>query len=266
MAQQFLLTVACLFLALTPFGQDAQPEYTSNQKDWGFSITPYALLASQSTDVGGQGLRQSFNDLTSLTNSGFQVIASIRYKRLSFAFDGTFAELGDEAISGPLRVDFTVNQNIFGFKAGYSVYENFEFGEDEILKGWALRVNLGAKYWANKVGVNFFISINDIIIDEGSLSENQEWWDPMVGVNGRFILSNRFALIVDSNIGGFGLGNASRFTYDLTYLNAFKLSKLIVLDVGFRSFQYRRVDGSDEDELTTTVSVLSPVLGVSLVF
>jgi hypothetical protein len=129
---------------------------------------------------------QANKDLTYLTNSGFQVIASVRYKRLSFAFDGTFAELGDEAISGPLRVDFTVNQNIFGFNADYSVYENFEFGEDAILKGWALGVNLGAKYWANKVGVNYFISINDIIIDEERLSEKQEWWDPMIGVNGRF--------------------------------------------------------------------------------
>ncbi|MEM9672980.1 MAG: hypothetical protein ACFB15_10710 [Cyclobacteriaceae bacterium] len=266
MAHQLLLTVACFLLALTTFGQDAQPEYTSTQKDWGFSITPYALLASQSTDVGGQKLRQSFNDLSSLTNSGFQVIASVRYKRLSFAFDGTFAELGDRAVSGPLRVDFTVNQNIFGFKAGYSVYENFEFGEDEILKGWALGVNLGAKYWANKVGVNYSITINDIVIDEGSFSENQEWWDPMIGVNGRFILSNRFALIVDSNIGGFGLGNASKFTYDLTYINAFKLSKLVVVNVGFRSFRYRRVDGSGEGELTTNVSVLGPMLGVSLVF
>ena len=39
--------------------------------EWGLSITPYAWFAAQSSDVGGEKLRQSFNDLASITNLGF---------------------------------------------------------------------------------------------------------------------------------------------------------------------------------------------------
>ncbi|MGI9548209.1 MAG: hypothetical protein ACR2MM_13275, partial [Flavobacteriaceae bacterium] len=58
-----------------------------DRKDWSYSFTPYALLASQSTNVGGEQIRQSFGDLSSLTNAGFQFIASVRYKRFGLALD-----------------------------------------------------------------------------------------------------------------------------------------------------------------------------------
>ncbi len=48
------------------------------------------------TDVGGEKLRQSFNDLSSITNFGFQLSAAARYKRFILSFDGTYAALGSE--------------------------------------------------------------------------------------------------------------------------------------------------------------------------
>ena len=66
MINRFSLIIVLCFLAINLFGQDAQIDYTASKKDWGFSITPYALFASQSTDVGGEKIRQSFNDLASV--------------------------------------------------------------------------------------------------------------------------------------------------------------------------------------------------------
>ena len=37
-----------------------------DRKDWAYSFIPYALLASQSTDVGTTQIRQSFGDLRDL--------------------------------------------------------------------------------------------------------------------------------------------------------------------------------------------------------
>jgi len=265
MINRFSLIIMLCFLAINLFGQDAQIDYTASKKDWGFSITPYALFASQSTDVGGEKIRQSFNDLASVTNSGFQIVGKARYKRLSFSFDGTFANLGDEATKGPLIIKLNINQNILDIKFGYMVYENFEFNEDEILKGWALNLNVGTKYWKNKIGLDYSLIFNDNIIDNGSIEEVQHWWDLMVGINTNFVISKKFMLSVGGNIGGFGIGDSSKFANDFTYLNSFKLSKLIIINAGFRSFKYKRVDGMGDDKLKTTVNVLGPVLGVSFV-
>lgn len=262
---RFQLIIVLSFLTVNAFGQDSQKEYSDSKKDWGFSITPYALLASQSTDVGGESIRQSFNDLASITNGGFQIVGIARYKRLSFTFDGTFANLGDEIAEGPLAIKININQNILDFKLGYTVYKNFKFDEDDILKGWALNLKAGTKYWKNKIGLDYTLTFNDNIIDSGSIEEFQDWWDLMLGISTNFILSKKFALSVSANIGGFGIGDSSKSAVDFTYLNSFKLSNLIVINAGFRSFKYKRVDGKGDEELKTKVSVLGPVLGVSFV-
>jgi hypothetical protein len=67
------------------------------------------------------------------------------------------------------------------------------------------------------------------------------------------------------SLGGFGIGNSSNFAYDFTYLNAFRVSRLITLNAGFRNFRYRRVDGEGDSELETRVNVLGPFLGVSFI-
>jgi len=261
----FLLLFTFCLTTITTLAQDAQTSYTDKKKDWGFSITPYAFLASQSTDVGGEKLRQSFSDLTSITNGGFQIYTLARYKKLSFSFDGTFANLEDKATQGPLSVKLNINQNILDFKLGYMLFEDFKFEQDEVLKGWTLNANIGAQYWKNKVGVDYTLIFNDIVLDNGKINELESWWDLMLGIKTNFIISKKFMLSVSGDVGGFGIGNSSKFVYDFTYLNSFKISKLIVINAGFRNFYYSRTDGEGEEELSTKVNVLGPILGVSFV-
>lgn len=235
-------------------------------KDWGFVITPYALLAAQSTDVGGDKIRQSFSDLSSITNAGFQIITGLRYKRWSVAFDGTFATLGVEEMQGPLKVDVEIIQRIFDLKLSYLVYDNFEISDKNVLDGWSLEITAGGKYWKNDVDVAYSLIVNDNPILEEGFVELQEWWDLMVGVKTRFIISPKFLLSVAANVGGFGLGDSSKFSHDFTYVNSFKVHKHILINAGFRNFRYKRIDGEGEDELETVVKVLGPLLGVSIAF
>ena len=271
--------LSCLITAfsLTLFGQveqeqqvqdEVHPEFTRKEKakDWGFAITPYALLAAQSTDVGGEKIRQSFSDLSSMTNAGFQIITGVRYKKWTVAFDGTFATLGINEVQGPLNVDVEIKQNIFDLKLSYLVYDNFEISHENVLDGWSLEVSVGGKYWKNDVNIAYSLIINDDPLLDESFTELQEWWDLMIGFNTRFVISPKFLLSVSANIGGFGLGDSSKFSHDFTYINSFKVHKHILVNAGFRSFRYKRVDGTGENELETTVNVLGPLLGVSIAF
>ena len=238
-------------------------EEKKDRKDWSFSLTPYALLASQSTNVGGNQITQSFGELSSLTDAGFQLIAAVRYKRFGLAMDGTWASLGSEAEQGPLLLDVRVKQKILDFRGSYVVYETFQMENNRVIDGWSLEVLGGAKYWSNELNVDYTFFLGEQPVLEGSVEEPQNWWDPMLGVRTTISLAPRVLLSSWISFGGFGIGNSSKFAYDFTYLNAFRVSRLITINAGFRNFRYRRVDGSGEDQLETRVNVLGPFLGVS---
>ena len=234
-----------------------------DRKDWSYSLTPYALLASQSTNVGGNRITQSFGELSSLTDAGFQLIAAVRYRRFGLALDGTWASLGNNAQKGPLVLDVGVKQKILDFRASYILYETFQMEENRIIDGWSLEFLGGGKYWSNDLEVDYQVFLGDRLLDEGSIGQNQDWWDLMLGLKTTISLTRKVLLSSWISVGGFGFGNSSKFAYDFTYLNAFRVSRLITINAGFRNFRYRRVDGEGPEELETRVNVLGPFLGVS---
>ena len=269
-----------LFISLgSLFGQETNGKYqeVDKMKDWGFSITPYALIASQSTDVGGRKIRQSFGDLASLTNAGFQLITTARYKRFFLTIDGTFATLGSNSSStGDLvsyDVDLTIKQRILDFKLTYMVFDNFESNGSDIIKGWSIEIGGGGKYWSNDVDLNYKLTAHNPLpgpgqedkVIEQSETIPQEWWDLMVGAKAKFVLNDKVKLGVGFNVGGFGIGNSSEFAYDFTYINNFRVLNWLSINAGFRNFYYSRVDGEGADEFTTKVNVLGPLLGVSFI-
>lgn len=275
--KNIIIILFVMLVSLTNlFGQitatDGKYQEVNKMDDWGFMVTPYALLASQSTDVAGEQLRQSFKDLSSLTNAGFQIIAVARYKRLNLSFDGTFATLGsDYSSNGKLvstEMDLTIKQRILDFKLTYIVYDNFEIKGSDVIKGWSVAVGGGGKYWSNDVGVNSKITLHKLFQDDEIIETSetipQEWWDLMVGVKTKFILSDKFMLGVNFNVGGFGIANSSKFAYDFTYINNFRVLNWMSVNAGFRNFYYSRIDEEGTiDEFTTKVNVLGPFLGVS---
>lgn len=258
-------TIGLLFVFQFSHAQDASSDFveTNQQKDWGFFIAPYVMFAAQSTDVGGEKIRSSFNDLTSITNSGFQIIGAVRYKKWTASVDGTFAHLGYDESTEVLAIDLKIVQTILDLKLGYNVYENFQFNEDEVIKGWSLDVNAGTKYWRNDLGIGYELSFGDTIITEGNIDEIQRWWDLMIGIKLKFVLSKKVLLGVSGSGGGFGIGASNDFSYDFTYSNSFLVSDLIMINAGFRNFKYNRTDGVGENELKTTVNVLGPLIGVT---
>lgn len=237
-----------------------------DRKDWSYSITPYALLASQSTNVGGTRVTQSFGELSSLTDAGFQVVAAVRYRRFGLAMDGTWANLGKESEKGPMLLDVQVKQKILDFRASYVLYETLQMAENRVIDGWSLEALAGAKYWSNVLSVDYTVFLGQQPISEGSIEESQNWWDPMLGLRTTISLAPKVLLSSWISVGGFGIGESSKFAYDFTYLNAFRVSRLVTINAGFRNFRYRRADGEGENELETRVNVLGPFLGVSFFF
>lgn len=263
-----ILTIFINGILLAQNKQDIEDDYQARNNNWRFIISPYAFLAGQATDVGGEKIRQSFNDLSSLTNFGFQLYASAMYKKWILSVDGTYANLGSDAGDGAVQVELDIKQYMIDWRLGYLVYRDLEIeDEDNIVRGWEMEVNAGAKYWKNDVTVDYKIQIGDNPpLVEDQLKEPQSWWDMMLGVKARIFLSRSVLLGITASGGGFGIGNSSRFSYDFFYANTFKLSDLISITAGYRTFRYTRIDGEGDEKLETTVSVFGPLIGISFIF
>jgi hypothetical protein len=263
-----ILALALAGVAHSQDHADIERDYLAKENDWRFMLSPYALLANQATDVGGQQLRQSFNDLSSMTNFGFQMVAIVQYRDWILTADGTYADLGAQSDIGPLQVELGITQYMLDLRLGYLVLTDVDHeAQSNIIRGWAMEVNAGAKYWRNDVTLDYRVNLgNPPPLDEGQYATEQDWWDPMLGVKTRIILSRSVLLGLSASGGGFGIGNASDFSWDLAYVNTFKVSQLISVTAGFRSFRYKRVDGEGDSEVETRVSVSGPLVGVSFVF
>ena len=270
---QSLLIITFLFSNSIIFSQEKEKKEeigTANtefidqkeRKPWTFKIAPYAWLAGTSTDVGSEKIRQSFNDLTSLTNFGFQVVMQAKYKKWSLSSNLTYAKLGSQFEESILLIDFEIDQIILDTKLGYTIIDKMDFG-DNVIRGWAMDVTLGALYWSNDINVDVDLNSNLPIPGfPANIQDKQKWTDLVVGTNFRIIFSKTVSLGVTANIGGFGIGNSSDLYFDFTYVNTFKVSKLLTVVAGYKTFNYKRVDGTGSDELKTNVKTFGPMLGV----
>jgi hypothetical protein len=233
----------------------------SKRKDWSFKISPYAWLAGTATDVGGEKIRQSFNDLASLTNFGMQLVVQARYKKWSLSSNLTYAKLGDEIIEGPLLIDFGIDQIILDTKLGYTLIDKIDFGDD-IIRGWAMEATIGAIYWVNDVNVDVDTDLN-IPGFPININENIQYVDLVFGTNFRIILSKSVLLGLSANIGGFGIGNSSDLYWDLLFVNTFKVSNLLTVTAGYKTFTDKTTSGEGEEEIKTNIKTFGPLLGVT---
>ena len=267
MQKTVITLIVVIFTVQNSFGQDTESDFqeVNERKDFSLAISPYAWLAGNATDVGGEKLRQSFNDLSSLTNFGFQMATTARYKRFTAALDWTYAHLGAGIDNNALTVDAHVYQWIVDPKLGYIIYDKISYDDINVIAGWSLEANIGAKYWVNDIDVDYSLLILDKFPIEGNIGEKQDWWDLMLGLKTKFILSKSVLLSIAGDVGGFGLGSSSKFAWDLAYANTFKVSNLILVTAGYRSFRYKRIDGTGEEELRTKVHAYGPFIGISFV-
>ena len=263
MKRHISLTLGLLLIVTHSWSQVTNMDFNeeTDKKDWSISFTPYALLAAQSTDVGGEQIRQSFSDLSSITNAGFQFVSTVRYKRFSFSVDGTFATLSVEEEVGPANIDVGIKQNIIDLRGGYTFFSTFDSEDGDIAKGWSIDGTIGAKNWVNKLVIDLTIDLGPLGTIEERITDPLSWWDMMVGVRTNINLSRKVLLGAALSVGGFGIGNSSKITHDFTYINAFRVWRYMTINAGFRSFSYKRED----DGLETKVNVLGPLLGVSFI-
>lgn len=263
-----LAVLVGLMLAATPVpAQDAldaeKRDETDASEQWSVALTPYAWFAAQSSDVGGESLRQSFNDLASITNLGFQMRLAARWRWLLLAADFTKAEMETGTSIGRTTIDLGIDQVILDMKLGVKVHDTRTVEQDG---GMAVWVAAGGRYWDNTV--NYTITTKPIL--PGNLPQEtkdttgQTWWDPVLGLAFHFPVTPKVGFALRATGGGFGVGDASDYMWDGEGVAMFRLSRRLILSAGYRVFKYSRTDGVGDEELKQTVTVSGPAIGLTI--
>lgn len=231
--------------------------------DWGLALTPYAWFAAQASDVSGRKLRQSFNDLASITNVGFQSRLAARHKWAIFTADWTYARQESETGVGRTDIHMQLEQHILDMKLGVEVYDTRTSAQDGGMAIWAAA---GARYWDNDVDLT--VTTRPVLPgnDPTVITENtgQKWWDPVLGLAFHWPVTSTVGFGARATGGGFNIGSASKYMWDAECLAIFNPWRRFMIAVGYRLFKYDRTDGEGDDAVRQTVTVNGPIVGLSV--
>jgi len=88
--------------------------------------------------------------------------------------------------------------------------------------------------------------------------DTTDWWiDPIVGARLGADVSEKLSLVLVGNIGGFGIGSASKFSWETLLFARYRLGEHWSLAAGYRALGYER----ESSDLTLELIQHGPVLG-----
>ena len=229
--------------------------------DWKFRLSPNMWLSATSGDVtiGGRDLPYdaSFSDIMDNLNIGGMVRFEAWKGDWGLFFDGVFMDLETNSDTGLGDVKAKLRMGLAEVGGSYRIAE-IPFGDDGTIPGLVLEVMAGGRY----TYIRNRFDLAEAIEHKNTL----DWIDPMVGARIAAILTEELSLILRGDIGGFGIGSAADFTWNLLLGLDYRISKVVSIGAAYRnlSIDYERGSGTDKRGLDMRFN--GPVLGVSLYF
>jgi hypothetical protein len=248
-AQQ--VTLAAIGLAMTASLATAADLVSppEPESEWIFTVAPYAWLAGIDGNVAAFGAPEvevdlSIGDVLDHFDIGVMGVAEARNGRFSFGADLLWVKLSaqEDTPFGILfrDVELTAEMLVLTGIGAYSlVYE----------EGGNLDIFAGARLWSVKTELNF----NGALLDDRSFDDDATWVDAVVGLKGRFNLSEQFYV---TGWGMIGAGE-SDFMWDVMGGIGFSFSDSFSTVAGYRALS---VDYSD-DSFVYDVVQDGPILG-----
>jgi len=211
--------------------------------EWQFEITPYVFGAGLrgTTGVGPvtADIDSSFGDILKHFDSGLMAAAEARKGPWTFAFDGVYFRLKDQATrswqgpgigSATGDLEATVSQLVYQLAVAYRVNDG------------STKVDvLGAgRYTRLDTDLNLVTTTGPLLPGgERSLSGSADWWDPVVGARVLVPFAEHWTFMGYGDVGGFGVG--SKITYQAIAGANWEFSKSFTAKFGYR-YMYQKYD------------------------
>jgi hypothetical protein len=239
---RFSILLFCSLLFFQTFSFSAHADATSSDQ-WEFQLAPYAWLAGQNGKVATlPGLPPAdididfYDDIWGNINLAGMLVGEARKGRYGLFMDIVYTdiEMDDPAPYGILysAVDTQTKSWMVSIAGLYRLVER---------QNRFLDVIAGVRYWS----VDTDLTLKAGLLPERSISNSEDWVDPLIGLKGLSALGNsKFFISGGLAIGGFGAG--SDFFWDANINLGYQWTKGFSTTVGYR---YLDVDYEKDDFL-----------------
>jgi hypothetical protein len=236
---RLLAGCALVLTAALPATAQAGPPAAMDD-DWHFVLVPYFWFAGIDGTVTVRGrvevpVEKSFSDVISDFDIGLLGHLEARKRRLGFAFDLMYLNLGapvaaEDPVLGSLGVSADIRLLV---TEGLGFYRVAHSGRPD--NPSHLDLLLGARY----VGTS--ARLRNDVLETGK--QDLHWVDALAGLRFRARLGSRVSLLGRGDVAGFG----SKFTWNVEGDLAIHLSERWALGAGWRHFDidYDTGEGSD---------------------
>jgi hypothetical protein len=223
-------------------------------QDWKGNFTLYgwlpAIEGAQEAPNGEPIVDLDSEDILDALDLAFMATGQIHKDRWGAMFDVVYTDLGSDAkAKAPFTAKASVGTTIW-FATLAGTYRLT--GDDENFVG----VYGGIRYF--DASADMKVSLLDDRIRK-NVNADANWVDPIIGVQGRYPLSERWSLYGFGDVGGFDVG--SNFTWQAYSGVNYEFSERFAgnLGVRFMSIDY-------EDKVKLDVDVYGPLLGITYRF
>jgi hypothetical protein len=198
---------AGMFLAACAIIVSAGPGYSegNSPESWTFQVSPYLWGAGLSGQVGTlpglppANVNSSFSDILSNLDFGGMVIANAHKGRFGVTADLQYIKLSSGSQS--LQPSFA-SESIKARNTLISVMGEYKMSDSSTSELW---FSAGARYWSVKTELDLAAGT----LPSQSLSGKDSWVDPVIGLRGRWDISEKTYLTGWAYAGGFGVGSES---------------------------------------------------------
>jgi len=223
--------------------------FSASAEQWEFQLAPYAWLAGQNgTGATLPGLPPAdvdvdfYDDILGNINLAGMLVAEARKGRFGLFTDIVYTdiEMEDPTAYGVLysAVDSQTKSWMVSIAGLYRLVDN----QNRFLDAIA-----GVRYWS----VDSDLTLKAGLLPERSVSNSEDWFDPLIGLKGMSAIGNsKFFISGGIGIGGFGVNAGSDFFCDASINFGSQWTKGFSTTLGYR---YLDVDYEKDDFLYDVV-------------
>lgn len=219
---------------------------------WGTQLDGNGAMRGRDFDVD-----VPFSDIWDSLSVGFMGIAAARKGNWGFYVSPFFARIGDDAEVGNAKFRYQNDTTFLGFGG---LYRLFDWQNPDVAHGGPKGVQLDALAGGRVVDLRLELNGRHGL---PKADESETWVDPLVGLNGRIELADRWELLAEGDIGGFGVGSDTAWSWLAAIGYRFEpLGRDTFLRAGYRMLHVDYEDGGFKWDVTYK----GPLVGITMKF
>lgn len=236
---------------------------------WTFELILYPYLMPARIDgrstVAGVSVPISFHLKEVINDLSFS--AAVRFEAWKgpwgLTVDAMYTKIeGDPLSIGPITPDVEIVQAAVEFGLSYRFLETdmVSTSEEESAFGYPLTCELmgGVRYAYLKQRLK--------IGPLPRLGRSEDWVEPWIGMRFRLGLSDRLRLESRFDFGGFGVGSASKLTWNAIVGMDYRIKENMSLKLGYRIYDIEYSNGSGFNKFGLDMKMHGPTIGIAFKF